>query len=67
VNINWMIADGLRRHGDAARADVLAADTRALIEQSGMHEYFNPRTGEGLGADDFGWTAALARYWLGME
>jgi hypothetical protein len=23
-----------------------------------MHEYFDPVTGEGLGADDFSWTAA---------
>jgi hypothetical protein len=67
VNINWMIADGLGRHGDAARAAAIAGDTRRLIEQSGMREYFNPATGEGLGAADFGWTAALARYWLGME
>jgi hypothetical protein len=67
VNINWMIADGLRREGDAARADALRDDTRRLIEQSGMREYFNPETGAGLGAADFGWTAALARYWLGME
>ena len=67
VNVNWMVAEGMRGHGEEARADRIAAHTRRLIEQSGMHEYFNPATGEGLGATDFGWTAALARYWLGME
>ena len=67
VNVNWMVADGLGRLGDEQRADRIRTRTRTLIEQSGMHEYFNPATGDGLGATDFGWTAALARYWLGME
>jgi len=30
------------------------------FERSGFFEYFDPRTGEGLGAPAFSWTAALA-------
>jgi hypothetical protein len=28
-----------------------------LIENSGFREYYNPHTGEGAGAPDFGWSA----------
>jgi glycogen debranching enzyme len=67
VNLNWMIAEGLRTAGDAERADRIDRHTRRLISRAGMWEYFQPATGEGLGAADFGWTAALARYWLAID
>jgi len=59
VNVNWMLIDGLERSGAAGLADKLRAKTIELVERSGMFEYFHPRTGEGLGADRFSWTAAL--------
>ena len=36
------------------------ARTLELVARNGMHEYFDPNTGEGLGADQFTWTAALS-------
>ena len=30
-----------------------------LVKEHGFYEYFNPLTGDGLGANDFSWTAAL--------
>lgn len=37
----------------------LTEPTRAMIESAGFREYFDPHTGEGLGTDNFTWTAAL--------
>lgn len=55
VNVNWLVAD---------RLPGLKERTLELIERSGFCEYFNPLTGEGLGAREFSWTAALALDWL---
>ena len=57
--VNWMIADGLRWSGRAALATRVLGDTRALIEQAGFSEYFDPATGAGAGGADFSWTAAV--------
>lgn len=59
VNTNWMIVQGLREHVDTGRADELARRTVALVEDAGFYEYFSPLTGEGFGAAEFSWTAAL--------
>ncbi|HUS67272.1 MAG TPA: trehalase family glycosidase [Kofleriaceae bacterium] len=60
VNVNWLLIDGLRRCGETAAADRLAARTLELVQRAGFREYFDPLTGEGCGAEDFAWTAALA-------
>jgi glycogen debranching enzyme len=60
INVNWMLIEGLRRSGQATLADRLALRTLELIERSGFREYFDPVTGDGCGAEDFAWTAALA-------
>jgi len=67
VNLNWMVAEGLREHGEHELSGRIARETRAVIEGAGMREHFDARTGAGLGAPDFSWTAALARWWLEME
>lgn len=60
VNMNWLIADGLRRSGRAEEASKLSSDTLAMVAVGGMKEYFAPHSGQGLGAPDFSWTAGLA-------
>lgn len=57
---NWFIATGLARYGFAADAAALRATTIRMVAHAGFREYFNPETGEGLGADQFSWSAALA-------
>ena len=52
INVNWLLADVLPRDHTEA--------TLELVARSGMREYFDPHTGEGLGAECFAWTAALA-------
>jgi len=59
INMNWFLIRGLERYGYTELAEEIRADTLALIERSGFHEYFNPQTGEGDGTDTFSWSAAL--------
>jgi neutral trehalase len=56
---NWFIIQGLRRYGFTPEANTLRTRTLDLVTKSGFREYFNPLTGEGLGADQFSWSAAL--------
>ena len=57
--VNWMIAYGFAAAGQPATAARILADTRALIEASGLSEYFDPATGRGVGGADFSWTSAI--------
>ena len=59
INMNWMIAEGLRDYGYGELAETLRHTSVALVERAGFSEYFSPLTGAGYGADDFSWTAAL--------
>jgi len=59
-NMNWFVIQGLERYGFNEEAEWLRIHTLGLITKSGFREYYNPLTGDGLGADDFSWTAALA-------
>lgn len=56
--INWLIADGLRLNGAEDLARRIEQGTVGAIEKAGFCEYFDPKTGEGLGGDTFSWTAA---------
>ena len=59
VNMNWAIVQGLHAVGDDDLATELRARTIAMVEATDCFEYFNARTGQGYGAPDFSWTAAL--------
>jgi glycogen debranching enzyme len=59
VNANWIIIEGLIAHGEAELAASLHDKTLELVDAAGCSEYFSPLTGEGHGAHDFSWTAAL--------
>lgn len=59
VNINWLVIQGLLKHGYRPEASQLAARTTQMIERAGFGEYFSPLSGKKLGADNFSWTAAL--------
>jgi hypothetical protein len=59
ANLNWLLARGLRSHGLTEPAAALERTTLSLVEGAGMREYYDPLTGEGLGSDDFSWTAAV--------
>jgi hypothetical protein len=59
VNTNWAIVEGLRYQGHPDLADELRRRTLALVDEHGFAEYFSPLTGDGHGAPEFSWTAAL--------
>jgi hypothetical protein len=58
-NTNWLILKGLRQYGYKHHADALEESMLELVGDHGFYEYFNPLSGEGLGASNFSWTAAL--------
>jgi len=59
INTAWLVWLGLRRLGYTEEA---AAMTRALAGAAvaeGLREYYDPRSGAGLGARDFAWSTLL--------
>lgn len=59
LNVNWLLWRGLRTHGRTALAETLRTAMLDLVARSGCSEYFHARTGDGVGAASFSWTAAL--------
>ncbi len=60
VNSAWMVWLGLRRLGYEREAQRLADGLIATVEREGLREYYDPRSGKGLGARDFAWSALIA-------
>lgn len=63
--MNMLISIGLSEAGLGADAQKLRRDTRALIEQHGFYEYFDPHGGQPAGGSNFTWTAAIWLIWAG--
>jgi hypothetical protein len=57
ANAAWLAWLGLRRLGYEAEAADMAERLAAVVRREGLREYYHPRTGAGMGATDFGWTA----------
>jgi hypothetical protein len=64
VLVNWLVAEGLARSGHERRAEQLRMTTRSLVETDGFSEYYDARTGAGIGGQGFSWSAALTLAWL---
>lgn len=60
INTNWLILEGLRRHGYDEFAGAIADASKSLVEHSGFREYYNPFSGRGGGERDFGWSTLAA-------
>jgi hypothetical protein len=60
INSAWMVWLGLRRLGYEEAAIQLADGLIGAVEREGLREYYDPRTGAGLGAHDFAWSALIA-------
>ena len=60
VNSAWLVWIGLRRLGYEEPAARLARGLIGAVEREGLREYYDPRTGAGLGAKDFAWSALIA-------
>ena len=59
IAVNWFIYRGLKNYGFEKEAEMIKESSRKLIEENGFREYFNPETGEGLGAHNFTWGALI--------
>jgi hypothetical protein len=59
VNTAWLCWLGLRRLGYEEPARGLAERLATAIERAGLREYYNPQTGAGMGARDFGWSTLI--------
>jgi hypothetical protein len=66
VNAGWLLWLGLRRLGYAGAAARLADGVLGAVEREGLREYYDPRTGAGLGAVDFAWSALVTEL-AGLE
>jgi hypothetical protein len=60
VNSAWMVWLGMRRLGYDEEAGRLADGVVAAVAREGLREYYDPRSGKGLGAVDFAWSALAA-------
>jgi hypothetical protein len=59
INAAWLVWLGLVRLGYDEHAQELASRISATVHAEGLREYYHPRTGEGMGAVDFGWSTLV--------
>ncbi|MDP3998892.1 MAG: trehalase-like protein [bacterium] len=59
INTNWFLVYGLWQHGYKEIACQIVEKSCALIQKSGFREYYNPLTGRGYGAHNFGWSTLI--------
>jgi hypothetical protein len=59
VNAAWLLWLGLVRLGYDTEADHMAAQLAGAVEQVGLREYYDPYTGGGMGAVEFGWSSLV--------
>jgi hypothetical protein len=57
INSAWLVWLGLVRLGYGEQADELARRIAETIGSQGLHEYYDPYTGRGMGASNFAWSA----------
>ncbi|MGC1167102.1 MAG: hypothetical protein WA862_13450 [Solirubrobacterales bacterium] len=60
INSAWMVWLGLRRLGYEQEAQRLAEGVIDAAAREGLREYYDPRSGKGMGAKDFAWSALVA-------
>jgi hypothetical protein len=59
INAAWLLWLGLIRLGYRTEAEELAARIARAVRAAGLREYYDPYTGEGMGATDFSWSALV--------
>ncbi|WP_350285154.1 trehalase family glycosidase [uncultured Croceitalea sp.] len=73
INMNWMLYQGLKKHGYYELAERVKSDSLELIEKNGFFEYFDSRKvnpdaeHNGYGGNNFSWSAALLIDFLKTE
>jgi glucosylglycerate hydrolase len=64
---DWILWWSLVRAGELERAEGIRRVGLKRLASNGFAEYFEPFTGEPLGASDQSWTAAVALDWLAQD
>jgi hypothetical protein len=59
VNATWLVWMGLARLGYAEQARTLCERLTGTVAREGLREYYDPFTGRGMGATDFGWSSLI--------
>ena len=59
VNAAWFVWMGLNRLGYEAEAAEIRDRLVTVVLREGLREYYDARTGAGMGARDFGWSALV--------
>jgi hypothetical protein len=59
VNTAWLVWLGLRRLGYEEQAAQMTEALAGAARTQGIREYYDPRSGNGLGARDFAWSTLL--------
>jgi hypothetical protein len=59
INAAWLVWLGLVRLGYEEQAAELSRRLTETVAREGLREYYHPRTGEGMGQRDFGWTSLI--------
>lgn len=60
INASWLLWMGLLRLGYEQQARQMAQALCAAYAREGSREFYEPFTGEGLGAKEFGWSTLIA-------
>lgn len=61
MNLNWLLARGLRRHGFTDVAAEIEAKSIEMIGRD-FREFYSPLTGRGMRGTDFGWATAAVDF-----
>ncbi len=56
----WYVVKGLLAHGHGDVAGQITEKLAAMIQEAGFREQYNPLTGQGYGAKNFGWSTLIA-------
>jgi Glycosyl hydrolase family 63 C-terminal domain len=59
INASWLVWLGLIRLGYREQADILRRGLIGAVAAQGLREYYDPYTGEGMGATDFAWSSLI--------
>jgi hypothetical protein len=60
MNVAWLLAPAMRELGYDEDAERIAAGMAGAVHRGGLREYYDPRTGSGLAARGFSWSALVA-------
>jgi hypothetical protein len=60
MNVAWLLLPAMRELGYDEDADRIADGMADAVRRDGLREYYDPRTGRGLAARGFSWSALVA-------